>query len=357
MIDLSNIKRISCSLQDTTSREVFSHRLMYSLTGDKSYILPLADACLKSVLEASEWTSFIKEIKKKSTNGIYIYGAGVFGKKIFELTCHDVEWNGFIDKSSAINEFCGLKVFSLDEYINNMNSKNAYVVIPSKTYYESMYECLVGKGISKEYIIDGRILYDLTEGKQYFDLIELPHAKKEVFVDAGCCDGNSTVAFMDWCGGNGYSYCFEPDGHNYELVKENFKKKSIDKYEIISKGVWDKETTLSFVSSGDGQSHVSDIYGRKEQPTESVPVTSIDSALADKDVTFIKMDIEGAELNALMGAKKIIESYKPKLAICLYHKTFDILDIPSYILSLRSDYKLYMRHYSFGDAETVLYAF
>lgn len=357
MIELSNIRRISCRLQDTASREVFSHRLMYSLTGDEKYIHPLGDAYLKSVVEASKWINFVNEIKLKSPNGMYIYGAGAFGKKIFELTCHDVDWNGFVDRSSAINEFCGLKVSSLDEYINNTNSKNSYIVIPSKTYYESMYECLVEKGVSKEHIIDGRILYDLTEGRQYFDLVELPHAEKEVFVDAGCCDGNSTVAFMDWCDGNGYSYCFEPDNRNYELVKENFKKKSIDKFEIIRKGVWDKETTLSFVASGDGQSHVSEIYGKKEQPTESVPVTSIDTVLADKDVTFIKMDIEGAELNALMGAKNIIESYKPKLAICLYHKLLDVLEIPSYILSLRSDYKLYMRHYSFGAAETVLYAF
>ena len=68
------------------------------------------------------------------------------------------------------------------------------------------------------------------------------------------------------------------------------------------------------------------------------------------------MDIEGAEYQAILGAKKIIDKYKPKLAICVYHKPEDIWELPWLIHKINQEYKFYLRHYSFGDVETVLYA-
>ena len=68
------------------------------------------------------------------------------------------------------------------------------------------------------------------------------------------------------------------------------------------------------------------------------------------------MDIEGAELMALQGAEKIIRKYKPKLAVCVYHKPEDIIEILKYTLELNPEYKIHLRHYSNYFWETVMYA-
>ena len=74
------------------------------------------------------------------------------------------------------------------------------------------------------------------------------------------------------------------------------------------------------------------------------------------DITFIKMDIEGAEYKALQGAEQIIRENKPNLAICLYHKPEDVFEIPQLILNYRPDYRFLVRHYWLREYETVLYA-
>jgi hypothetical protein len=82
----------------------------------------------------------------------------------------------------------------------------------------------------------------------------------------------------------------------------------------------------------------------------------IDSIEECKNATFIKMDIEGAEWDALHGARETIVRNKPQLAICLYHSDEDMIRLVEYVHSLVPEYKLYIRHHSRSDVETVLYA-
>ena len=87
-----------------------------------------------------------------------------------------------------------------------------------------------------------------------------------------------------------------------------------------------------------------------------VTVDSIDNVCWEDKVTFIKLDIEGSEMEALRGAEKIIRRDKPRLAVSIYHEPQDYFEIPFYIRELVPEYKLYIRHHKPNKNDTVVYA-
>ena len=177
----------------------------------------------------------------------------------------------------------------------------------------------------------------------------------EVFVDAGACGLEISELLLSKCKTVKKVYAFEPDAVNIKKCE----KKKIDKawnfVEIIPCAAYSENKSLQFCSVDTGwESHIA---FESELETQTVTACTIDDVIpADEIVTFIKMDIEGAELDALKGAARIIKQHRPKLSICLYHKPEDMTELPLYILSLVSDYKLFVRHYSNEPGETVLYA-
>ncbi len=89
--------------------------------------------------------------------------------------------------------------------------------------------------------------------------------------------------------------------------------------------------------------------------TVELSCVSLDSTLLGSDVNFIKMDIEGSEIEALQGAKYLIKKNKPVLAICLYHKPDDLWEIPILINRIYNGYDMYLRVHGDMCLETVLY--
>lgn len=226
------------------------------------------------------------------------------------------------------------------------------VVISSRVYWREMRQQLLSSGVEEAKIIMPGKMQVEWEKEQYFDFIaaqDLPH-EKEIFVDGGGFDGATTKEFAKWCGEKeNYSYIFEPSEKNIAKCHSNLDAEGI-KYEIIDRGLWGTEACLHFHDAGDIASKI-DPDGECE-----VKVTSIDKALAGKEVTFVKIDIEGAEKEALMGAKETIRKYKPMLAISIYHKPEDMWELPQLIMEYCPEYRFYLRHYSLGFSETVLYA-
>ena len=185
---------------------------------------------------------------------------------------------------------------------------------------------------------------------QYFNPDFMTYGNQEVFIDAGCYDLETSLKLKKYCNQVKKIYAFEPDPDNYMICEKKRTQYAYEEVELLPYGTWSGKGTLHFGQGGSGSSV-------NENGTIEVSVVPIDAVVDPADrITMIKMDVEGAELESLKGARKTIQRDKPKLAICIYHKPEDMTEIPLYIKELVPEYKLYVRHHSNTDNETVLYA-
>lgn len=195
----------------------------------------------------------------------------------------------------------------------------------------------------------------IHSNSQYFpDIVMQKLGKNETFVDLGAFIGDSIQEFID-ATSNSYKkiMAFEPDLYNYKKGKAATQDARIEWY---PKGAGRRSETLYFqneTGSLDGGAHV---VADEERATSKIEIVSLDDVIKEQ-VTYIKMDIEGMELNAIKGASNLISNQKPKLAISVYHRTEDIVEIPRLILELNPEYKLYLRHFGESNStDTVLFA-
>ena len=190
---------------------------------------------------------------------------------------------------------------------------------------------------------------------QYFDKDIMKFSDAEVFADCGGFVGDTTSLFISRVHDFSKIYIYEPNPINHQKATQLLTRQEAGKIDkiIIRKAGVGIETISSKISLSGSGSHVSD------DGDCDIQIVSLDEDIQEP-ITFIKMDVEGFELDALKGARNHILAEKPKLAICVYHKPDDLWEIPEYILSLNPEYKLYLRQYMIGDGEnpweTVLYA-
>lgn len=279
-----------------------------------------------------------------------IFGAGMMGSYISNilLSCgRCVKF--FVDNSSSKigRSINGIPVLEIEAVLKH---EDMLIILSDRRFDREMRRQLADMGVSPERVISEPEVCAFT-GMQYFDIFE--PVEDEVFIDGGAYGGETVKNYIDWCKGNYKKiFCFEPDKENMQKCGKYLKVNKIPRVKLIQKGLGDDEKELLFNAVGTGGSSFT------EDGSVKVPVTSIDHVLEDYSISklYIKMDIEGSEMNALAGATRTIKKYKPRLAICVYHKEFDFVNIPLYLLELNPEYKFYMRHYASNMCETVLYA-
>jgi FkbM family methyltransferase len=148
--------------------------------------------------------------------------------------------------------------------------------------------------------------------------------------------------------------CFEPDPNQFALTAEYLSRnheRVARRVTAIPCAVYSHEAIEPFTYSD--TSFGSRILASGEARIQCV---SIDHVLPGFHPTFINMDIEGAELEALKGAEKTLRVSRPDLGICVYHSPGHLWEIPLYLHSLGVGYRLYLRNYTSFTGETVLYA-
>ncbi len=192
---------------------------------------------------------------------------------------------------------------------------------------------------------------------------ELPDAVIEVshgdtVIDAGGCYGDTALYFACKAkGGEVYSFEFFPD--NIGIFKKNMalNQELSRNIHLIDRALWSSSDIKLFIEGKGPGAHVAsttDLPAAQEVSTISIDEFAETQRLARID--FIKMDIEGAELEALKGAQESIRKHRPKLAISVYHYLHDFWCIPQWIDSLGLDYRFALRHFSLHAEETVLFA-
>jgi FkbM family methyltransferase len=193
-------------------------------------------------------------------------------------------------------------------------------------------------------------LYDVWRKVQYFPEGIIKLSENEVFVDGGAYTGDTLLAFIRKTK-HKYSRCyaFEPEPENAAKLRALAGRQGFRDVTIFGKGLWGKADKLRFAASQGTTG--SAISGPGEM---SIEVDTIDGLAPD--ATFIKLDVEGAELEALKGAAETIKRNQPKLAVCLYHKPGDLFDIPMFIKALVPEYRFYLRQHQPVACELVLYA-
>lgn len=189
--------------------------------------------------------------------------------------------------------------------------------------------------------------YFIKEVKEYFKDRECN------IVDAGAYEGellrgiiSAGLNVKNW-------YCFELDSHNYQRLKENLKgtilPKSMSAY-AENLGLWNENVKLPIVEAGTA-SKVTNTVDSKNYCN----MITMDTYFQDKMVDMIKMDIEGAEMNALKGGINVIRRDRPVLAISIYHYVEDYYGILRFLNNNLHNYKWYIRQHALIYGETVLY--
>lgn len=201
----------------------------------------------------------------------------------------------------------------------------------------------------------------LYAGESYFGIPAFCRADgSDVIIDCGAYVGDSAERYI-WRMDKFKKYiAIEPDYNNYSAMTKRF---------VRLREEWNipEEKLIAFWGGTD------EVSGRRNVESRVAGLGSVAADKADtgsdgvafwalddlfpEGFTFLKADIESYEYRMLHGARKTIQKYKPRMAICIYHSMIDMFSIPLLIHTIFPGYKLEVRHHSYGYEETVLYAY
>ena len=253
----------------------------------------------------------------------------------------------------AFQRFCGLDVDPItfwEEFRRDYRtSRSKYDAVRDRLGDDrsrEVFDRLVRFRLTNDVSAMEGFVYDIEN--QYFeDFLEL-RAEGESFVDVGSFDGQTSLEFARRAPQFEHITAFEPGPDNAQRVRDTLTPLGLDRVTIHECGLSDRPGTLSFASGQGSSSRVSD------EGDITIRVERLDD-LDLRVATMIKIDIEGGEEAALLGAIETIRSLRPRLAISVYHRADDFWRIPEIVDRSGVEYRLELRHYTEGIDETVMF--
>lgn len=303
------IKQVYELFQDEQSKAIFVNRFLGLLTGEPQYWNKIIDDYGSEIVRRighcerpkdDFFRHFVQGYLKENRQ-IVIYGIGDWGKRLI----HNLPSESPViicDKKAekGINEYHGFPVITKAKLLTDYNDCD--IIIASSAWCFEIENDLLQSGVRKERIkclCENSHVNECDNNQQYFeDKLMIPE-KDEVFIDAGMYNGETSLRFVRWCNGNYKKIIgFEPSKENLLLCNKNVELSKIKNLAIYKKGLWSKEEILKFDIANGTDSGISNTG------TEMIETVTLDDVLNGEPATFIKMDIEGAELNALRGLRK-----------------------------------------------------
>ena len=181
----------------------------------------------------------------------------------------------------------------------------------------------------------------------------------DVVIDAGGCYGDTALYFANKVGSNGAVHVFEFIPDNIKLLNRNVEQNPLlkENIQLVDRPVWSiTGKDVFYKANGPGSFVAMEPFDGYNGKTTTLSIDDYVLVARLDKVDMIKMDIEGAENNALAGAIETIRRFKPKLAIALYHSVQDFESIPKFINDLNLGYKFYLLHATIHTEETMLFA-
>ena len=262
--------------------------------------------------------------------------------KLDTLECQNISYLSFYKYSKLeLSHPPFIIDFQEDFQKNQAEYKKTFDLLSDKKSQE-VFEKVINFKISFDYnFMQG---FTNNHKEQYFDKDIIPKIKNIRFLDAGGYVGDTLPQIIENFPDFEKIYCIEPSLLHINIAKRNFSQ--YENIEFINCGLGDKKVSTS--------SENDDLQNNCAHDFQASNIDTIDNLILEK-IDFIKMDIEGAEQDALQGASKTIQKHTPILAICIYHKAEDWYKIPQKVLTINPHYTIYLRHYMEGIFETVMY--
>lgn len=242
--------------------------------------------------------------------------------------------------------------------LRSLFPKGLAELLPNAPYPRPVWEELVrraqsmpGGYVQDDYLLD-RIDTWILEAYSLKGVCEV--APGDCVLDCGAFTGSTAVYFSQKSGPEGRVYAFEPMPGNFAALQRNVE--GLANVRPINAAVSNKRELLRFRDKGEkGEGSAQCADGTI--PCQAFSIDELAASLRLKRLDFIKMDVEGAEEAALNGAAQSIRAFRPKMAISVYHKEWDVVALPGLIRTILPEYKFALRHFSDCEWESVLYCY